>query len=45
MRMYVCIMYKEEGRICDELGGTAGGGGRCFFFGGGCFSMRYVSVM
>lgn len=21
--MYVCIMYKEEGRICDELRGTA----------------------
>lgn len=37
MRMYVCIMYKEEGRICDELGGTA-----VFFF--WCFSMRYVSV-
>lgn len=35
--MYVCIMYKEEGRNCDELRGTA-----VFFF---CVSMRYVSVM
>lgn len=44
--MYVCIMYEEEeGRICDDLGGTAGNFFLFLFWGGGCFSMRYVSVM
>lgn len=39
MCAYVCIMYKEEGRICDELGGTA-----VIFFLVFCYAVRIRNV-